>query len=640
MGIKCFRLITLSIVALSLLFVLPAESLCSNTDREFNFLTEFAGVESKYILYVSTPRSIYEYYKKMDHATYGMEFFSRFVTPELFASVAQRIRSITNNSLDSDESFANLVLDFIHQVPYNKSKVKFPIETLVDNYGDCDSLSVLAASIMKAGGLDVVLLYYEGSPVSHMNVGIYLPNKPRYNLSEEDPFFYEYEGKEYFVAETTGESWELGNQPDNYINSVPKIIPVKNEDDSFIGVISSHLDEPLIPSNISLNVTPVTINDKISGRMQLSGSISPRLPKQDIIIIIDHESKSESVIQVVSTDEFGNYNLTWNFDEIGKYTVQSTWTGYQNYSGSDSTKISLNIGLSFLLEPHELKEIVSVGSTLFELPTLDPDGNRILGDQKIKTILNEDFNETNFSVNTDFIIFGNEEPYLTEHKIITRGFEKESLRNNEFITKIVPEQEIVIKNYRDRMHSNMMLVFSHNQNSTNFKILILDNSDMQQITEEFTSNIINASNIIKENVEYVIKSSFFEDQLIFELFNEKELCFNETLNIDSSKEAEIRIIMKYDPDSIILLNNFEQVNHEKIYFGNDLVPSSEDVVTQKLPQYKEPSVTTSINENENNATGEIFTPILFVLMTLVTICCPIIYLFLKRLKRTCKPKRS
>ena len=63
--------------------------------------------------------------------------------------------------------------------------------------------------------------------------------------------------------------------------------------------------------------------------IKFSGSISPRIPNQEILLKIEHESKSDTIFEVVTTNDFGNYNLTQNFDELGKYTVQSTWHGEQ-----------------------------------------------------------------------------------------------------------------------------------------------------------------------------------------------------------------------------------------------------------------------------------------------------------------------
>ena len=88
-----------------------------------------------------------------------------------------------------------------HQIQYKESgPQKYPIETLMENEGDCDLFSFLAASIMKAGGIDVVLLLYEEE--EHMNVGVNLPQEP--NDARSNVYYFMHETKKYYAAECTG----------------------------------------------------------------------------------------------------------------------------------------------------------------------------------------------------------------------------------------------------------------------------------------------------------------------------------------------------------------------------------------------------------------------------------------------------
>lgn len=113
-------------------------------------------------LFVSVQPSLYAYYSNMTHAIPNDRDYSKLVTPQAVQTIAQSILEITHNMPYSDEQFANAVLAIVHQIPYNITGAKYPVETLIDNCGDCGSLSLLAASIMKAGGLDVVLIKYTG----------------------------------------------------------------------------------------------------------------------------------------------------------------------------------------------------------------------------------------------------------------------------------------------------------------------------------------------------------------------------------------------------------------------------------------------------------------------------------------------
>ena len=102
--------------------------------------------------------------------------------------------------------------------------MKYPVETLTEGSSLCAHLSALAASLLKAEGLDVVLIiYYNPDPkqAGHTNVGIHLRNPPF-----EGAQSFTQDGKEYYIAETTNHlfaennsfswlnSWKVGQMPD------------------------------------------------------------------------------------------------------------------------------------------------------------------------------------------------------------------------------------------------------------------------------------------------------------------------------------------------------------------------------------------------------------------------------------------
>ena len=111
-------------------------------------------------LYVSIPPSLINYYGNLTHSLNDNSDYAQFVIPQVVAPIAECLQKDTASLPYSNEVFADAVLAFVHQIPYNVTAVKYPVETLVDNYGDCVGLSILAASIMEAGGLNVVLLLY------------------------------------------------------------------------------------------------------------------------------------------------------------------------------------------------------------------------------------------------------------------------------------------------------------------------------------------------------------------------------------------------------------------------------------------------------------------------------------------------
>lgn len=163
------------------LFITPDALAGGTCEKASVFQAQYGLLNQK--LYVSEPRSLYDYYGNISHRVNYDDDYPKFVTPQTVEPIAESIQRITRNLPYSDEQFANTVLTLVHQIPYDITGPKYPVETLVDNSGDCVALSLFAASIMKAGGLDVVLIHYTGLNPGHMNVGVYLPYTPVYHTS-------------------------------------------------------------------------------------------------------------------------------------------------------------------------------------------------------------------------------------------------------------------------------------------------------------------------------------------------------------------------------------------------------------------------------------------------------------------------
>ena len=117
----------------------------------------------------------------------------------------------------NDELYANLVLQLVHEIAYNITKYpKYPLEVLVEGTGDCDNLAVLAAALMRAGGLDVVIILCEvkqnaTSPWdAHAMIGVYLQSPPTLPFKfGRAPWYIELKGKRYYLAECTWPSLEF-----------------------------------------------------------------------------------------------------------------------------------------------------------------------------------------------------------------------------------------------------------------------------------------------------------------------------------------------------------------------------------------------------------------------------------------------
>jgi hypothetical protein len=309
-------------------FFLPHCGFAANYDYTYELL-EQSGGGTNYQLTVSVTSSLYEYYRSKDHNVYSYEF-AKFVTPDSLKPVADDLWSIYSN----DEDLANGVLMIVHQIPYVESgPPKYPVETIVENEGDCDLFSFIAASIMKAGGLDVVLLLYETQ--SHMNVGVHLSEEP--NDARSAVYYYTHDGKRYYVAECTGDDWRhgwrVGECPDILQGASAHIITLENCEQSSPAQVSSSYDA-LGASSLSLAVS--TRFAIARSAVTVSGSISPALSGKNVTLYVSSSGSSLSVLVTVVTDSDGRYSYTWRPSSFGIHSMRASWSGDTDYAGADS----------------------------------------------------------------------------------------------------------------------------------------------------------------------------------------------------------------------------------------------------------------------------------------------------------------
>jgi len=317
-------------------FFLPHSCFAANYDYTYELL-DHPGGSTNYQLTVSVTSSLYEYYRNKDHNVYSYDL-AKFVTPNPLKPIADDLWSIYSN----DEDFANGVLMIVHQIPYVESgPQKYPVETIVENEGDCDLFSFIAASIMKAGGLDVVLLLYEAQ--SHMNVGVHLSGQP--NDARSTVYYYTSDGKRYYVAECTGDDWRngwrVGECPDLLRGASARIITLEDCEQSSPGEVTSSYGA-LATSSLSL---AVSTRFAIAGSaVTVSGFISPALSGKNVTLYVSSSGSPLNVLVTVVTDSEGRYLYTWRpSSSVGSYSIRASWSGDADYAGADSNICTLTV---------------------------------------------------------------------------------------------------------------------------------------------------------------------------------------------------------------------------------------------------------------------------------------------------------
>jgi len=316
-----------------LLLLLPVPCFAEPYEHSYQLLDNPNGSTS-YHLTVSITESLYEYYVSHNHLMPNYDF-SMFVTPDALKPIADDLWTI----YDTKEDFVNGVLMIVHQIPYVESDPqKYPVEIMAESEGDCDLFSIVAASIMKAGGIDVVLLLLEQH--DHMWVGVNLDESPRDARSQV--YFYRNDGKKYYVAETTGGNWEtgwrVGECPEILERASAQVIPLTNYEVSAPARVSSGYTVP----DTSEIFMALSTNFAVSqNKVEISGSLSPAIAGENVTLYISSLGSALSSLATVRTDGNGNYVYSWESPQGGIYSLRANWSGDENYSGADSTTFSL-----------------------------------------------------------------------------------------------------------------------------------------------------------------------------------------------------------------------------------------------------------------------------------------------------------
>lgn len=319
-------------VLLGIIFTLMVFSLfevCWAQDFQVEFLL-LGNNSSTYDLEVIFPESLYEYYADKSHRVITVDEFSNFVTPYVFESVADKLWEI----YDNDEEFANGILMIVHQIEYEEtSPVKYPVETLIDGKGDCDLFSLIGASVAKAGGLDVVLLYYEEQ--AHMNIGVYLSETP--TNARDNTCYVTYNDKQYYMAECTGENWmegwRVGECPPDLENVGVEVISLEGIEQISPGQASASFNS-LESSVLSLELTPEFSLQNTN--LNVRGQLSPAIGNQNVTIYASVNNSPWIEIGIGITDSNGHYYYLWENEFSGNIAVRASWSGSNQFAGTVS----------------------------------------------------------------------------------------------------------------------------------------------------------------------------------------------------------------------------------------------------------------------------------------------------------------
>jgi hypothetical protein len=336
----CFAVIAVFILSLVPLGKAQAET--HDYTASFLLLNRPEG-DLTYELNVTIPQVLYQYYTIQNHATYSDSDFTKFVTPYTLKPIADKLWQIYNNT----EDFTNGVLMLVHQITYQQViPGKYPVETLVDGYGDCDLFAYIAASILEAGGIPVVLLFYKAQ--QHMEIGVDLGTAP--TEARVQVFSVNVQNVSYYIAECTGnqwrDGWRVGETPSEYQNVSSQVVPLGNMEQSSIGQVSASLRE-LDPSTVALHVSPSIMLG--SNNVTISGQILPQTANENVTLQAKINSNSWTTIATVQTQADGRFQYIWASPTDGSVPIQASWLGNRQYNGATSAQTNVIVMPLFMV---------------------------------------------------------------------------------------------------------------------------------------------------------------------------------------------------------------------------------------------------------------------------------------------------
>jgi len=541
MTFKYQKAVILLIGILLLVFISPT-SIVANCKKTSTFQAQYKVLNQN--LYVSVQPSLNNYYGNLSTTVNSDSDYTKFVTPQTVEPIAASIQNITDKMPNSNEQFANAVLSLVHQIPYVITNPQYPVETIVNNSGDCVPLSTLAASIMIAGGLNVILILYTGINPEHMNVGVYLPYTPVYHTAGLKPTDFVYNNRTYWTAECTpAEDWKVGDQASSLAGAVPVIIPINGTEQSSPGQVASSLNAPLLASSISVGLSQEPLSADASQvqvvsslgenprSLVVSGLISPAYSGENVSVYVDSGS-SYSYFDAVTNDS-GGYMLVWNFTSAGTYYVSASWSGAFNYAGADSETLTVFAGPESFVQFDAVDYNYIYGQPAFAEYVTQP----LMGVSDFLSIplgtpvsFSYDFivlhsGQTGSNVQTETI-----RTPASQYQMLFGGGSKSAAR-----TIQVPEETTTIpvnvpqglvplilpNDLNQTINNQFCFIIQNSKGNYSLNANALDAYEISNITQNngCTTTFLNASENVKENAWYTITENVSDTGITTNLFN-------------------------------------------------------------------------------------------------------------------------
>ena len=194
----------------------PPEDRSALIVREYDWTYE----ETPYHLRLAIRRKVYDELRDEERITDPTAWPKVYVSDGIIGEVrdlSARLGRLGRPFGSYDE--VSLALSFVQQiVTYTSESAeypRYPLETLVEQKGDCEDFAILAAALLHAMGYQSALMYVPG----HAALGVA-------GTAGLEGVYKEHDGVRYYYCEMTGEGWKIGQLPEKHSESELTVAPI------------------------------------------------------------------------------------------------------------------------------------------------------------------------------------------------------------------------------------------------------------------------------------------------------------------------------------------------------------------------------------------------------------------------------
>lgn len=179
---------------------------------------EWEALGDSWYLELQIPKALGEYYENRSGTSAEFDqYLADTYDRDTVGVIVEEFTSFKERYELTKPEVVNLAVGFVQGLRYTEDSVtssydqysNYPVETLINQGGDCEDTAILMAVLLRELGYGSALLELPANSPDHMAIGVL-------GDSSINGTYYEVDSDRYYYLETTGENWEVGEIPDEY----------------------------------------------------------------------------------------------------------------------------------------------------------------------------------------------------------------------------------------------------------------------------------------------------------------------------------------------------------------------------------------------------------------------------------------